>query len=103
MGKRPLVKVKKKKRRKPAEDKMRKPEADKPHPGRDRSAQKVDDFTAIVGIGAVTAERLQERGIVTFEQLRTADVSDLPGRVRRAIEAFVSSSGRGDWRESDER
>lgn len=69
------------KRRKPAEDKMRRPEADKS--GR-------DDFTTIRGIGAMTARRLYERGIFTFEQLRTADVSDLPGRARWEIKNWRS-------------
>lgn len=92
-----LLDAPEKKRKKPA-DKMQKQAQDKsgvvvtqdrarPAPGVTTAA---DDFTQIPGIGAATAEELYERGFDTFEELRNADLAELPWRAQLAI---------GQWRD----
>lgn len=87
----------KKRRQKPA-DKMRAPAQDKsksnvvvtdqPAGARAIVTTVADDFTQIPGIGAATAEELRQRGFYTFEDLRNADLAELPWRARHAVEEW---------------
>ena len=40
-----------------------------------------DDLTTIKGIGPVTAEKLQEAGITSFDELASADAEELGGAI----------------------
>jgi len=62
------------------EDKMQRPAENK--------AATDDDFTEIDGIGPATAEDLRSRGYRTFDDLRGADLDDLPWRARATIEEW---------------
>jgi predicted flap endonuclease-1-like 5' DNA nuclease len=71
----------------PAGNKMRVPARDK---AVSASANKSADFTTIAGVGTATAADLQEHGIQTLDQLRTADVGFLSSRAQSAIEEWRS-------------
>ncbi|MFO7743385.1 MAG: helix-hairpin-helix domain-containing protein [Anaerolineae bacterium] len=68
------------KMRQAPEDKMRVPSENKA----------ADDFTEINRIGPATAEELREQGYRTFDDLREADLDDLPSRAQGPVE---------EWRE----
>ena len=55
---------------------------------RPRRRTKMDDFTAIPGVPAFAARSLHNYGILTFADLRGADVSWLHAPVRAAIERW---------------
>ena len=55
---------------------------------RDPARNKADDFTAIPGVPAFAAESLQQQGILTFADLRAADLYWLHAPVRAAIERW---------------
>ena len=55
-------------------------------PGRDKAI--ADDFTIIPGVPAFAAESLQQQGILTFADLRAADLYWLHAPVRAAIERW---------------
>lgn len=78
----------------PAEDKG--VSAETPHPALAgaQSAGK-DNFTSIPGVGLATARLLTSRGITTFAQLRTADVSFLSGAARAGVEQWRAGSAAG--------
>lgn len=91
------------KQKKPGGNKLRRPQADKQgsggageqgsnsteqtFPGEEPEA---DDLTTIAGVGPATARALQARGLMTFEQLRQADLAILPisPAVKQAIEQW---------------
>lgn len=50
--------------------------------------QRADDFTLIPGVPQFAAESLHNYGMLTFEQLRTADVGWLHEPVQAAIERW---------------
>lgn len=54
---------------------------------RDKTAV-VDDFTRIPGVPSFAAESLYNQGILTFAQLRAADVSWLHAPIRAAIKRW---------------
>ncbi len=69
------------------EDKMRRPAEDKlitsdAFKGEQEPAA---DFTTIDGIGPATAEELREAGYRTFDDLRVADVDELPSRAQGPV------------------
>lgn len=85
---------------KPAEDKRR--EGPSERPGERREAETTvpqpsapaDDLTEIDGVGKATARALAAAGIVTFEQLKTADIERIvSGNALAAIEEWRSSNG----------
>jgi len=53
-----------------------------------RDKAEADDFTGIPGVPAFAAQSLHNHGILTFEQLRQADLRWLHGPVRAAIERW---------------
>jgi predicted flap endonuclease-1-like 5' DNA nuclease len=75
------------KRRERPEDKMRRSSGDK-------AQGKGDDLTEIPGIGAATADQLEELGFWTLDQLREADLDELPSRARQAVEEWRDAKGR---------
>jgi predicted flap endonuclease-1-like 5' DNA nuclease len=79
----------KKKRRKLARDKRLRPVDDKRQRTNEQKAAQADDLTEIPGVGPATAQKLRERGLGTFEALRSADLGAFDTRTRQAIE---------DWR-----
>lgn len=62
-------------------DKMRRPR-------RDKIRVDVDDFTLIPGVPAFVEESLYNQGILTFAQLREADLHWLHPQVQAAIERW---------------
>jgi len=63
-------------------DKARRPAGNK------AARAQVDDFTSIPGVPGFVAYSLHMQGILTFAQLRAADVSWLHAPVRAAIERW---------------
>lgn len=49
---------------------------------------KADDFTEIPGVGKASVELLNNQGVFTFKQLRSADLSGLYYRARQSIEEW---------------
>jgi len=73
----------------PAENKMT------PMPATNKAQEKAApdeqavDFSTIKGVGLASERLIVANGITTYDALRTADISFLPGKVQQAIE---------DWR-----
>lgn len=109
--------LKPKKKREPAEDKMRRAMNDKGDEGRstkdeERASESAsvaetagirDDFTEILGVGSSTAQELREQGFSTLEELWTGDLSVLSWRARRAIEEWRMMNGEQRRRTNDGR
>jgi len=53
-----------------------------------KSEELADDLTSIVGIGPTAKAELARLGITTLAQLRAVDLSEVPARIRRAIEVW---------------
>ena len=53
-----------------------------------RARNKGEDLTIIPGLAPFAERALRARGIVTLEQLRTADLGWLPEPIRAAIERW---------------
>jgi predicted flap endonuclease-1-like 5' DNA nuclease len=51
-------------------------------------AEQAVDFSTIKGVGLASARLIVANGIGSYEQLRTADISFLPGKVQQAIEEW---------------
>lgn len=51
-----------------------------------------DDFTEINGVGPATAKLILNRGILTFEQLKAADVSFLSPKAAEAVDDWKASN-----------
>jgi predicted flap endonuclease-1-like 5' DNA nuclease len=94
------------KARRAPEDKVRKPEGDKAaqtpetsgqtQPDASGQTQARDDLTEIPGVGEATARALAERGVRTFEALRTARrvarLGFLTPQAIAAIDAWLKAS-----------
>jgi len=87
-----------KRRKEVLENKAVLPEEDKSlilasSPSPQMTERKVDDFTTIPGIGSSMAAYLHDLGLLTFEELRDADLSEVRENVRRVIEAWRETAG----------
>jgi hypothetical protein len=69
------------------------------HPTSNHAGQSGDDLRKIAGIGPVVAQRLQDAGILTYEDLARRDPEEIAGVAGKSSESIASQNWIGQARE----